>query len=72
MFEGEVISKQMRTHDAAELWDIKLIRTVNAKRIRYEMTIDNCTGELFHSEEIDDKASLKFQRARRLPHARGC
>jgi len=32
--------------DNAELWDIKLIRTVDRKTIRYEMSIDNHTGEL--------------------------
>lgn len=32
--------------DGAELWDIKLIRTVNGRRLSYEMSIDNHTGEL--------------------------
>jgi len=40
--------------DDAELWDLKLIRIINGRRIRYEMSIDNHTGEL-----------ISFGRARR-------
>lgn len=32
--------------DSAELWDIKLIRRVDRRNLRYEMTIDNHTGQL--------------------------
>jgi hypothetical protein len=32
--------------DGAELWDIRFVRTVNGRRMSYEMSIDNHTGEL--------------------------
>jgi hypothetical protein len=42
----EFIIDRFDYDDNAELWDVKLLRTVNGKRILYEMTIDNHTGEL--------------------------
>ncbi|HML02978.1 MAG TPA: hypothetical protein VK487_06355 [Candidatus Bathyarchaeia archaeon] len=33
--------------DNAELWDIKLIRTVHGRKLNYEMSIDNDSGELY-------------------------
>lgn len=32
--------------DEAELWDVKLIRIINGRLTRYELSIDNHTGEL--------------------------
>jgi len=32
--------------DAAELWDIKLIRRVDGRNLRYEMSIDNHNGQV--------------------------
>lgn len=32
--------------DDSEYWDVKLLRIVNGKKLKYEMSIDNHTGEL--------------------------
>ena len=32
--------------DLAELWDVKLIRRVNGRNLRYEISIDNHTGQI--------------------------
>lgn len=36
------------SHDTiAELWDIKLIRRIDGRTFRYDMSIDNNTGQLY-------------------------
>jgi hypothetical protein len=43
---GEFAIDRFDFDDDAEIWDVKLMRTVNGKRLNYEMSIDNHTGEL--------------------------
>lgn len=42
----EFVIDRLDFDDNAELWDIKLIRRVNRKTMRYGMSIDNHTGQL--------------------------
>lgn len=46
MGSQEFIIDRFDYDDAAELWDIKLIRRVDGRNLRYEMSIDNHTGQL--------------------------
>ena len=46
MGSQEFIIDRFDYDDAAELWDIKLIRRVDGRNLRYEMSIDNHTGQV--------------------------